>query len=150
MIFQTRIGYYLNCYDSKGKCQAQPTYSDNPSVSDEIFRLVDLNGGSLVHGDKIMLKTRAGYYINSYDSAGSIQAQPTYSDNPSLSDEIFRVFKMSGSSAGNEIKNGDKIMIKTRRNYAFNCEGSVGKCQAIKNANDNYRVSDEIFTINFL
>lgn len=57
---------------------------------------------------------------------------------------------MSGSSAGNEIKSGDRIMIKTRRNYTFNCEGSVGKCQAIENANDNYRVSDEIFKINFL
>lgn len=150
VIFQTRKNYYINCYDSKGACQAQPTFSNDPAVSDEIFSLVDLNGGALMNGDKIMLKMRTGYYVNSYDSGGSIQAQPTYSDDPAVSDEIFSIYKVSGSSGGNQIKAGDKIMIKTRRNYAFNCYDSQGACKAIPNSNNDYRVSDEVFTIKFL
>ncbi|MEY3555341.1 MAG: hypothetical protein EWV75_07450 [Microcystis wesenbergii Mw_QC_S_20081001_S30D] len=150
VIFSTRSGYYLNCYDSKGVCQAQPTYSNNPAISDEIFTLIDLNGRYLMNGDKIMLKMRTGYYINSYDSAGVIQAQPTYSDDPNVSDEIFTVYKVRGSSGGNQIKSGDKIMIKTRRNYAFNCYDSRGTCKAIPTFSDDYRISDEVFTIRFL
>ena len=150
VIFSTRSGYYLNCYDSQGACQAKPTYSNNPAISDEIFTLVDLNGGYLMNGDKIMLKMRTGYYVNSYDSAGVIQAQPTYSDDPNVSDEIFTVYKVRGSSGGNKIKSGDKIMIKTRRNYAFNCYDSRGACKAIPTFSDDYRISDEVFTIRFL
>jgi hypothetical protein len=133
-----------------GKCQAIPTFSNNPDISDEIFTLIDLNGGALMHGEKIMLKMRTGYYVNSYDSGGVIQAQPTYSDNPVVSDEIFTILKVSGSSGGNQIKAGDKIMIKTRRNYAFNCYDSKGACQAIPSFSEDYRISDEVFTINFL
>ncbi|WP_375495715.1 hypothetical protein [uncultured Nostoc sp.] len=150
VFFRTRSGYYINCYDSRGKCQAIPTFSNNPGISDEIFTLIDLNKGTLMHGDKIMLKTRTGYYVNSYNSGGVIQAQPTYSDNPVVSDEIFIIVKVDGSSGGNQIKAGDKIMIKTRRNYAFNCYDSKGACQAIPSFNGNYHISDEVFTIDFL
>lgn len=150
VFFRTRSGYYINCYGSRGKCQAIPTFSNNPDISDEIFTLIDLHGGALMHGDRIMLKTRTGYYVNSYDSRGTIQAQPTYSDDPAVSDEIFIIYKVSGSSGGNQIIAGDKIIIKTRRNYAFNCYASTGACQAIPLFNEDYLVSDEVFTIDFL
>jgi hypothetical protein len=99
---------------------------------------------------RVIFSTRSGYYLNCYDSKGVCQAQPTYSDDPNVSDEIFTVYKVRGSSGGNQIKSGDKIMIKTRRNYAFNCYDSRGTCKAIPTFSDDYRISDEVFTIRFL
>jgi hypothetical protein len=47
---RTRFGTYCNAYDSTGsvsagRLQAHP----DPAASDEIFRLIDLNGGALAH-----------------------------------------------------------------------------------------------------
>jgi hypothetical protein len=148
VMFKTRAGYYVNSYDSRGALKAIPEANFDPNVSDEIFRLKDLNGGSLKNGDLIMLKTRAGYYVNSYDSRGALKAIPEANFDPNVSDEIFRLKKIDGSS-GSTIRNGDKILIQTRRGYFFNCVGSIGKCQAIENANYDPKVSDEIFTIRF-
>ena len=37
--FQTRYGYYFNCYDSRGKLSAQSNFCLEPSISDELFTI---------------------------------------------------------------------------------------------------------------
>ena len=75
-----------------------------------------------------------------------LKAIPTFRVDQG-SDEVFRIFKVGGSSGGNEIEFGDKVMIRTRKNYAFNFYDSRGKCQAIQNASEDTKTSDEVFVI---
>lgn len=42
-------------------------------------------------GDKILLRTRADFFLNCTGSVGSVQAIPTHSDDPEVSDEIFTI-----------------------------------------------------------
>lgn len=98
-------------------------------------------------GDRILLKTRRDYYLNSYDSTGAVSAINSHSDNEHISDEIFTIERLSGSGA---IHDGDQVLIRTRRNYYFNAYDSRGGVTAIPSANRDPSISDEIFTIHRL
>ena len=146
VMLKTRAGYSLNSHGSTGNVSAIPKPNYDPAVSDEIFRLFDLNGGSLRSGDKVYLKTRAGYFFNSRGSTGNVSAIPHINMDPNVSDEILTIYKVNGSGT---IERGDKVYLKTRAGYFFNSHGSTGNVSAIRNANLNPKVSDEIFSIYF-
>ncbi|MDJ0717186.1 MAG: hypothetical protein QNJ54_23710 [Prochloraceae cyanobacterium] len=146
---KTRSGYYLNAYDSIGNVTAIPKGNTiRLEASDEIFRLVDLNGGVLKDGDRICIKTRRGYYLNAYDSTGNVTAIPRGNcSDINRSDEIFRIVKVNGSGT---ISSGDRICIKTRRGYYLNAYDSKGNVTAIPRGNcSDINRSDEIFRIYF-
>ena len=148
-VFTTRKDYYINAYDSTGNVRAQRRgNTTNVNASDEIFRLLDLNGGSLKSGDKLCIKTRKGYYINAYDSTGNVRAQRTGNcSDVNASDEIFTIYKVDGSG---RIRSGDKVYLKTRKGYYINAYDSTGDVRAQRTGNTtNVNASDEIFTIYF-
>jgi|GEM_PF-6248346 len=149
VFFKTRREHFINAHDSAGNVSAQPTGNTvDVDVSDEIFRLIDINGGSLNNGDQICLKTRREHFINAHDSAGNVSAQPTGNcTDINVSDEAFTIYKVNGSGT---INSGDKVYLKTRRDHFVNAYDSIGNVSAQPTGNTtDVNLSDEIFTIHY-
>jgi hypothetical protein len=150
--FRTRRGYYFNAFDSIGAVSAIPTFNADPMISDEIFTVRKIFGAptaAIQSDDRIQICTRRGCYFNSFDSTGAVSAIPTFSADPLVSDEIFRIRKVGGSPS-DDIHSGDQVELITRRGYYFNIFDSIGAVSAIPTASPNPAISDEIFFIDFV
>ncbi|OYQ67175.1 hypothetical protein B9G53_02140 [Pseudanabaena sp. SR411] len=97
----------------------------------------------------ITLETRRGFFFNCHNSVGSVQAIANANFDPAVSDEIFSIVKLGDGSNNQDksINSEDKVLLRSRRGFFFNCHDSVGSVQGIANANFDPAVSDEIFTI---
>ncbi|CAN1209175.1 hypothetical protein TUMEXPCC7403_03065 [Tumidithrix helvetica PCC 7403] len=91
VLLRSRRGFFLNCHDSVGNVQAIPNANLDPAVSDEIFTIVKNGGGRINSGDKILFRTRRGFFFNCHDSVGSVQAIQNANFDPAVSDEIFTI-----------------------------------------------------------
>ncbi|MFT3776438.1 MAG: glycoside hydrolase family 16 protein [Minicystis sp.] len=69
----------------------------------ETFTLIDKNGGSLVSGDEVFIKTGGGQYFQALDGGGSTLNAASYNQ---LGWETFRIVKVNGSGV---IHSGDVI-----------------------------------------
>lgn len=150
VIIQTRRLYSLNCFDSVGKVSAVDHAHPDPGISDEIFTFSKYDGsvGPIGHGDRIVIKTRRGYYFNSYDSAGPVSGVPGFSADPNASDEIFTIARVNGQPGA--LRSGDAVYFITRRGYYLNAFDSIGDVKAINGYSDNPAISDEIFRLQFV
>lgn len=141
---RTEANTYFNSPDGKGNVRshvkrAHPVVED----SDEIFRLIDLNGGALENGDRIAIRTRSGRYFNAYDSRGNVSAHALRAHpDPVYSDELFTIVDLNGG----KVKNGDKINIRTRSGLYFNSPDGKGNVRA----HAPHGGRDETFTLNII
>lgn len=87
----------------------------------ETHTLVDLNGGSLVHGDKVAFWTYHKRYWSAQPN-GNLEANRT----KLKAWETFRIYKVSGSR-GNVIKSKDKVGILGAHKKWVVAEGNGGK-----------------------
>ena len=94
--------------------------------------------------DKILIKTRAGYYFNSAHGKGQVCVQSWANKNPAISDEVMTIAKISGNGP---ITSGEKIYIKTRVNWFFNSPYGTQCLKTKSTAHPTPSVSDEIFSI---
>jgi hypothetical protein len=71
VILSTRTNYIFNSHASTGPVSAIPVANFDPVVSDEIFSLLEVDGdGILQDGDRVMFRTRTGYFFSSRSRPG--------------------------------------------------------------------------------
>ncbi|MGA0395150.1 MAG: ricin-type beta-trefoil lectin domain protein, partial [Rhodospirillales bacterium] len=87
----------------------------------EKHTLIDLNGGSLMHGDKVAFRTAHGRYWSAQPN-GNLEANRTKLQ----SWETFRIYKVAGSG-GKTIRSKDKIGIYGAHKKWVVAEGGGGK-----------------------
>jgi hypothetical protein len=141
---KTQVDRFWSCENSKGRVQVVEKASDNVGTSDEIFNIVGVGGGVLRSGDKVLFRTRVGYYLGCNGSSGVMQAVLRKGGN-TTQDETFIIIKVGGN--GN-IQPGDKFHLKTQAegNFYLNSIKSTGPVSAVEmKKNDPGR--DETFTL---
>lgn len=146
--FETRLGRYFSSQASIGAVSAVPLANLDPQASDAVFTIQEVGGDGIIQsGDRIAIRTRQGYYLNSHASVGAVSAVPHANLDPQVSDEVFTIIKRSGASPDPAITSTDQVMLATRTGFYFNSWGSQGGVQAVRQANFDTGVSDEIFTL---
>ncbi|CAH1190797.1 MULTISPECIES: hypothetical protein [unclassified Paenibacillus] len=146
LLFKTRAGYFLNTDNGTGPVvKMQKEANRNPGVSDEIWFIERLDGaGSIQPGEPILIKSRAGYFLNTDHGIGPVvKMQKEANRDPGVSDEIWFIERLDGAGS---IQPGEPILIKSRAGYFLNTDhgtGPVVKMQ--KEANRDPGVSDEIW-----
>jgi hypothetical protein len=84
----------------------------------ETFDLVDLNGGSLVDGDKVALQTSSGLYLQA-DQGGPAPLRATGAAPGSW--ETFTIVALA-SSSGSVVRSGDTIALRSESGYFISAD----------------------------
>jgi len=133
--FRTQNGHYIVAESGGG----ERVYANRTGQGAwETFTLVDLNGGSLVSGDRVRLQAYNGYYL-----VAELGGNDTVNANRLVPGawEEFRIIKTSGSGP---IVNGNSVALQTINNYYVVAEGGGG---GVVNANRTAIGAWETFTI---
>ena len=100
--FRTSIGRYLTAPGGGGGDFTATATAINSLTSQ--FKIIDVNGGSLMSGDTVHIQTNKNYYLMAYNGGGGDVATSGWA----MSWETFRIFKVGGSG---QIGNGDPVAL---------------------------------------
>jgi len=117
--------------------------------SAELFSIIDLNGGELVDGDSIQIKTSDDYYFSAELGGGAgLDANQTAASTS----ETFTI--ILPNSPGELVNTGDAIALKTSTGHFVQADGNGGlgvNAQATDvGCNENYLCSWEMFRISLV
>ncbi len=101
--FRTSNGRYLTAPGGGGGDFTATATSIDSLISQ--FKIIDVNGGSLMHGDTVHIQTNRNYYLMAFGGGGGDVATSGWA----MSWETFTILKVNGSGS---IGGGDAIALR--------------------------------------
>ena len=80
-------------------------------------------------GDRIALKTTAGFYLNCWDSSGDVRAKTWEPTDAVERHEVFTIKKLPGQRSGS-VYYGERICLTTSKGICITCVNRVGNVEA--------------------
>ncbi len=100
--FRTTNGQYLTAPNGGGGDFTATAAAINSLTSQ--FKIIDVNGGSLMSGDTVHIQTNRNYYLMAFNGGGGDVATSAWT----MTYETFRIIKVGGTG---QISNGNSIAL---------------------------------------